>query len=173
MANLYYDEIDSPIGPLTIISSGEKVIRIDFGSINQIEERVRLWAGRYFEEPAFIKNIDLISDAARELEDYFNSKQRDFTIDMEFFGTEFQRKVWHALIKIPLGETKSYKDIAIDIGNPRAIRAVGGAVNRNPFSIVVPCHRIIGTNGKLVGYNGGLDKKEYLLQHEKRFIETF
>jgi O-6-methylguanine DNA methyltransferase len=86
---------------------------------------------------------------------------------LKFSGSEFQKKVWQALLRIPYGETKSYKNIAEEIGIPRGSRAVGMACNRNPISIVVPCHRVIGSDGKLVGYNGGLGKKEFLLAMEK------
>ncbi len=104
---------------------------------------------------------------ARELEEYFTGERKTFTFAFHGEGTPFQEKVWQALCQIPYGETRSYKEIAIAVGNPKGSRAVGMANNRNPISIVVPCHRVIGANGKLVGYAGGLEIKDKLLQLEK------
>lgn len=102
-----------------------------------------------------------------QLNEYFNKKRTSFDIPIEPKGTVFQKKVWNALLKIPYGQTKTYKEIAEIIGNKNATRAVGMANNKNPIAIVIPCHRVIGTNGKLTGYAGGLDKKEKLLLLEK------
>ncbi|SDQ84427.1 methylated-DNA--[protein]-cysteine S-methyltransferase [Virgibacillus salinus] len=166
---LYYDEMESPVGPLTIISDGEHIVRIEYGSFNQMEAKMGKWSERYFDNPIFIHKPGKVDYVKIELQDYFNGNRSVFSFDFSFHGTPFQHKVWQALYDtISYGETKTYKDIAAAIGNPKAVRAVGGAVNKNPFSIVVPCHRVIGANGKMVGYNGGLDKKEYLLAHEAR-----
>ena len=102
-----------------------------------------------------------------QLKEYFQGTRREFTIPIEAEGSEFQKKVWKALLDIPYGQTRTYKEIAIAIGNEKACRAVGMANNRNPISIIIPCHRVIGANGKLVGYGGGLDIKEKLLNIEK------
>ena len=102
-----------------------------------------------------------------QLNEYFNKKRTSFDIPIEPKGTVFQKKVWNALLKIPYGQTKTYKEIAEIIGNKNATRAVGMANNKNPIAIVIPCHRVIGANGKLTGYAGGLDKKEKLLLLEK------
>ncbi len=107
---------------------------------------------------------------AKELEEYFRGERKKFDIEYELEGTEFQKKVWQALLTIPYGETRSYKDIAIAVGNPKASRAVGMANNKNHIAIIVPCHRVIGSNGKLVGYAGGLDVKEALLRVESEKI---
>ncbi len=104
-----------------------------------------------------------------ELQEYFIGKRKEFTFKYVFHGTDFQKKVWKALCDIPYGQTRSYKQIAMAIGNEKACRAVGMANNKNPISIVVPCHRVIGSGGKLVGYGGGLDIKEYLLNLEMKF----
>ncbi|WP_099157405.1 methylated-DNA--[protein]-cysteine S-methyltransferase [Virgibacillus ndiopensis] len=166
---LYYDEMNSPVGPLMIISNGEKIVRIDYGSIDNLKSQLDNWSERHFANPVFKHMPEKVELVKMELQSYFKNDCREFSFEFTFYGTPFQKKVWQALYDtIPYGETKSYKDIAVTIGNPKAIRAVGGAVNKNPFSIVVPCHRVIGTNGKMVGYNGGLDKKEYLLRHEQR-----
>lgn len=167
---LFYDETDSPVGSLLMMSDGEKIVRIDYGSIGHIPDKTKKWMKQYFNDPVLIHQPEKVNHVKNSLQHYFNTGQQEFTFDFKFYGTPFQKKVWQALYDaIPLGETRTYKDIAAAIDNPKAIRAVGGAVNRNPFSIVVPCHRVIGSNGKLIGYNGGLDKKEFLLAHERKF----
>lgn len=103
----------------------------------------------------------------QEITEYLEGKRKTFTFAYELRGTDFQKRVWQALTEIPYGETRSYKEIAIAIGNEKASRAVGLANNKNPIGIVVPCHRVIGSNGKLVGYAGGLDMKQALLQLEQ------
>ncbi len=105
---------------------------------------------------------------AKEIEQYFSGKRKTFTIKYKYVGTDFQKKVWKALTEIPYGETKSYEEIAIEVGNSKACRAVGMANNKNPISIIVPCHRVIGKNNKLVGYAGGLDIKQKLLDIENK-----
>ena len=109
----------------------------------------------------------LLKEAIRELNEYFDGKRTSFDLQLELQGTEFQKKVWKALKEIPFGETRSYGEIAKIIGNEKACRAVGMANNKNPIAIIVPCHRVIGANGKLVGYAGGVDLKEKLLNLEK------
>lgn len=165
---LYYDEIDTAIGPLLLIVNGDEIaLRIDFGTRADLDEKVNKWGKRYFKNPIFIHNPHKVQKIKDELQDYFRHHRQEFSFAYEFHGTPFQKQVWEALFSIPYGETKSYKDIAAAINNPKAVRAVGGAVNKNPFSIVAPCHRVIGMNGKMVGYGGGLDKKVFLLNHEK------
>ncbi|WP_188456714.1 methylated-DNA--[protein]-cysteine S-methyltransferase [Virgibacillus oceani] len=167
-AILYYDEMDSPVGPLLLISDGKRIVRIDYGRMDDLKDQLNKWSERYFGTPVFKHASEKTEHVKKELHAYFRNKSREFSFKFVFHGTPFQKKVWQALYDtIPYGETKSYKDIAVTIGNPKAVRAVGGAVNKNPFSIVVPCHRVIGTSGKMVGYNGGLDKKEFLLAHEQ------
>ncbi|WP_174616152.1 methylated-DNA--[protein]-cysteine S-methyltransferase [Virgibacillus ihumii] len=164
---LFYDEMDSPVGTMLLISDGEKIVRIEYGSLSDLDEKMTNWAERYFGDVVFIKKPEIVIKAKGELQEYFQNNRQQFTIPFEFHGTDFQKTVWQALFDtISFGQTKTYKDIAETIGKPKAVRAVGGAVNKNPFSIVVPCHRVVGANGKMVGYNGGLDKKEFLLNHE-------
>ncbi len=115
-----------------------------------------------------IKETTLIKKATSQLFEYLNGKRRDFNLPLLKEGTDFQISVWNELLKIPYGETRSYKDIAIAINNEKAVRAVGMANNRNKIPIVIPCHRVIGSNKKLVGYGGGLEIKEFLLNLEKR-----
>ncbi len=108
--------------------------------------------------------------AASQLREYFDGKRKSFDLPLEVLGTEFRKKVWAALAEIPYGETRSYKDIAEATGNPKACRAVGGANNKNPISIIIPCHRVVGADGSLVGYGGGIDKKTLLLELEGKNI---
>ena len=106
--------------------------------------------------------------AFKQLEEYFAGKRQVFDLPLDMQGTDFQKKVWQSLCDIPYGETRSYKQIAEQIGSPKACRAIGNANNANPISVIVPCHRVIGANGKLVGYAGGLDLKQELLNIEKQ-----
>ena len=115
------------------------------------------------------KETKLIKDTYKQLSEYFSGKRKFFTVPLKQNGTDFQNKVWNALKKIPYGETRSYKDIAIEIGNPKACRAVGMANNKNKIPIIIPCHRVIGINNKLVGYAGGLHIKMKLLELEKEY----
>lgn len=115
-----------------------------------------------------IKETPLIKKAASQLFEYLNGKRMKFDLPLLKDGTDFQISVWNELLKIPYGETRSYKDIAVAINNEKAVRAVGMANNRNKISIFIPCHRVIGSNKKLVGYGGGLEIKEFLLNLEKR-----
>lgn len=129
----------------------------------------------YFEDETGAKGANLmetqlLKETAKQINEYFNGKRKCFDLPIKPSGTEFQQKVWTALLSIPYGETRSYKEIAIAVGNDKACRAVGMANNRNPISIIIPCHRVIGTNGKLVGYAGGLKVKDYLLNMEKTHL---
>ena len=114
-----------------------------------------------------IEETDLIKECFKQLKEYFEGNRVKFDLPLDARGTEFQKKVWNELLRIPYGETKSYKDIAVAIGNEKACRAIGMANNKNPIPIIIPCHRVIGSNGKLVGYAGGLNVKEKLLYIEK------
>ena len=111
----------------------------------------------------------LLKKAHKQLDEYFKGIRKDFNIPLKTNGTEFQEKAWKALQAIPFGELRSYKQQAEFIKNPKAVRAVGGANNKNPIAIIIPCHRVIGSNKKLVGYAPGVDKKEWILEHEKKY----
>lgn len=111
----------------------------------------------------------VITACLKQLDEYFRGGRKSFSLRLCLRGTDFQQKVWRHLLKIPYGETASYKDVAEAIGHPRATRAVGGANHDNAIGIIIPCHRVIGYDGRLVGYGGGLWRKEWLLQHERRF----
>lgn len=115
-----------------------------------------------------VEETELIRETKRQLDEYFAGKRKDFDVPTRLNGTEFQKRVWHALRDIPYGKTASYKDIAAAVGCPKGYRAVGMANNRNPISIIYPCHRVVGSDGSLTGYGGGLDVKAKLLELERR-----
>ncbi|MEI7492290.1 MAG: methylated-DNA--[protein]-cysteine S-methyltransferase [Bacteroidota bacterium] len=112
-----------------------------------------------------------LKDAVDQLHEYFIGERKDFTLDLDLEGSDFQLRVWSELIKIPYGTTISYHELARRIGNASAFRAVGGANGANPVSVIIPCHRVLGTNGRLVGYAGGLKRKKWLLEHEHAFAQ--
>lgn len=120
-------------------------------------------------ENYYLKETDILKEASRQLYEYLQGKRQVFSIPLAPNGTEFMKRVWKSLCDIPYGETRSYKDIATDIGNEKACRAVGQANNRNPIPIFIPCHRVIGSNGNLIGYSSGLKIKKLLLQIENQY----
>lgn len=144
---------DIEIGRIKISEKDEKIIGLVFSD--------------YKKEDEIEKETELIKKAYTQLEEYLSGKRTEFNIEIEMIGTEFQKKVWKELLNIPYGETRSYKDIAIAIGNEKACRAVGNANNKNPIAIIVPCHRVVGSDGSMTGYAGGLNIKEKLLKIEK------
>jgi methylated-DNA-[protein]-cysteine S-methyltransferase len=141
------------------------------GSVTIVEEDGALLAITTHRTYKGIKQETLlIKEVYRQLSEYLIGERKYFELPLNPKGTEFQRQVWQALCDIPYGETRSYKQIAEAIGNPKAVRAVGMANNRNPLLIVIPCHRVIGANGKLIGYGAGIEMKEYLLKLEKSLL---
>jgi methylated-DNA-[protein]-cysteine S-methyltransferase len=152
--------IDSPYGKLKLVASDKGLAAVLWE--NDDPRRVRLGPTKPGPDNRFIKQ------AETQLKAYFSGKLKKFTVRLDFRGTDFQKSVWAALLTIPFGETRSYGEIARQIGRPEASRAVGAANGRNPISIITPCHRVIGTNGKLTGFAGGLDAKDHLLTHEGR-----
>ena len=139
----------SPVGPLTLTQEDQALTGLHFGEHPQ----------QGAEGPT-----PLLEEAARQLEEYFAGQRKEFSLPLAPKGTEFQLRVWQALLQIPYGETRSYGELAAMVGNPKACRAVGGANHRNPLSILIPCHRVVGTKGSLTGYAGGLAIKEFLLK---------
>jgi methylated-DNA-[protein]-cysteine S-methyltransferase len=160
-----YKIVESPIGRLKLVASEEGLAAILWD--NDRPHRVRLNIER--EDGAH----PVLVETARQLEEYFSGRRKTFALTLDPAGTPFQRKVWDALRTIPFGETRSYGQIARQIGNPSAVRAVGAANGRNPVSIVTPCHRVIGSTGKLTGFAGGLDVKARLLALEGAKTESF
>lgn len=159
MTLAYSSTTASPIGELRLFSDGAALIEIAFESGPARAER-----GRVRPDP----ELAVLRDTAEQLAAYFVGDLLRFDLPRAAAGTDFQRRVWDALCEVPLGETQSYAEIAHRIGSPRAARAVGAANGRNPIPVVVPCHRIVGTGGALVGYAGGLDRKRFLLEHERK-----
>jgi methylated-DNA-[protein]-cysteine S-methyltransferase len=150
-----------------------KTIIGKFGLMESEGSIVRvLLPGEQFPEEVEIKETELLSEGARQIEAYLDGDLKDFTLPVSYEGTDFMKKVWSALINIPYGETRNYMEIAKLIGNGKAARAVGLANNRNPLPIIIPCHRVIGKNGKMVGYRGGLSIKQQLLELERIVCEN-
>lgn len=148
----------SPVGDLTLVAKDGGIAAILWA-----DDRVgRVKLGVLQED----STDPLLCEAERQLNEYFAGERKIFTLTLNFSGTDFQQKVWQALLTIPFGETRSYSNIAHQIGNPKAVRAVGAANGRNPISIIAPCHRVIGTNGTLTGFAGGLEAKRVLLELE-------
>jgi methylated-DNA-[protein]-cysteine S-methyltransferase len=163
--SLYYKFVDTPVGKLKLVASEVGLVAV-------------LWEN---DNPRRVSLTDLVEDdnqpilleAERQLKEYFAAQRNAFSIPLDLRGTIFQKEVWRALQTIPFGKTSSYGEIAKQLGKPAASRAVGAANGRNPISIVVPCHRVIGSGGKLTGFAGGLDAKAHLLRLEnsnRRFI---
>lgn len=154
MKNVYY--YNSYLGKIGIAEENNKITDVFFEN-DKLE-------GKYI-----INETDVLRQAALQLEEYFQGKRKTFSLDLAPEGTDFMKKVWKELSNIPYGQTVCYKDIAIAIGNEKACRAVGMANNRNPIPIFIPCHRVIGKNGALVGYSSGVDIKVKLLELERNY----
>jgi methylated-DNA-[protein]-cysteine S-methyltransferase len=159
----YYTTIDSPIGRLLLTSNGEALtgLYMDVPARDAERHAERAVAGGSADP-----NAEPLPRAVRQLEEYFAGSRRTFDLPLALQGTPFQQRVWRALTEIPYGETWSYGQLAKRIGNPKASRAVGLANGSNPISILVPCHRVIGADGSLTGYGGGMERKQWLLAHE-------
>lgn len=144
----------TPIGALTLVSEGAALVEVRFGASEAADE------------------APVLMQAAQELGEYFAGRRRQFSVPLCMRGTEFQSRVWSALREIPYGETVSYGELARRVGNPRASRAVGGANHVNPLPIFVPCHRVVGADGRLTGYAGGLEIKRKLLEIEGAHVKV-
>ena len=149
----YVQSIESPLGPVSITATDQGICSVYFR------------AAEHGEHPN-----QHTRECAKQLQAYFAGTRQRFDLKLDVQGTAFQQQVWQALQKIPYGQVASYRDIANSIANPKAVRAVGAANGKNPVSIIVPCHRVIGANGSLTGYAGGLERKQYLLQLEARAL---
>ncbi len=149
-----YSTYLSPVGRLIVAADGGGITDLRFGQVP---------AG------AVERTTPLLETAIRQLDEYFAGRRREFDLPLNPSGTEFQRRVWGELLKIPYGQTRTYGQIAAAAGNPRASRAVGMANNRNPIAVIVPCHRVVGADGTLTGYAGGLGNKETLLRLEEKY----
>jgi methylated-DNA-[protein]-cysteine S-methyltransferase len=157
--SLAYKIIKSPIGKLKLVASERALVAVLWENDNP--RRVRL------SELVVDEEHPVLVETERQLGEYFAGKRKEFSVHLDMRGTHFQKDVWDALLAIPFGETRSYGQLAKQLGNPRATRAVGAANGKNPVSIIVPCHRVIGSSGKLTGFAGGLDAKAHLLNLER------
>lgn len=147
----------TPFGPLTLAEENERLTNCSFGNSPKLPQN------------AEIKETALLKEAHSQLREYFAGRRQIFNLPLAPKGTAFQQAAWQALLTIPYGQTASYKEMAVKVGNPKACRAIGMANNKNPIGIIIPCHRVIGTDGKLVGYAGGLDIKQKLLELEQKY----
>ena len=159
-SSYFYKTMPSPLGLLTLVANDHGLAAVLWE--NDDPKRVNL--SPLHEDTRH----PMLLEAERQLQEYFAGKREKFSLKLDFTGTEFQQKVWAALLTIPFGETRSYAQIAEQIGNPNAVRAVGAANGRNPISIIAPCHRVIGANGKLTGFAGGMGAKAFLLKLESK-----
>lgn len=151
---IFYCHFSAPLGRITIVQNGDAITHLHIGETPVLSADA--------EERA----TPLLREACRQLSEYFAGTRQTFSLPLAPAGTDFQKKAWRALCTIPYGQTRTYKDMAIAIGCPKGFRAVGLANNKNPIAILIPCHRVIGANGKLVGYAGGLHLKKFLLELE-------
>ena len=157
---LAFMEMPSPVGILKLVATENALVAVLWE--NENPKRVRL--AELIEQV----NHPILLETQKQLRECFAGTRQQFDLPLDFEGTVFQKKVWQALLGIPFGETRSYRDIAEQVGNIKAVRAVGAANGKNPISIIAPCHRVVGVNGKLVGFAGGLNNKEILLGLEKQ-----
>ena len=156
----HYKLMPSPVGELTLVARDGKLSAI----LWEVERANRVRLGELIEA----NDSPVLRETERQLKEYFAGTRNQFELELDFTGTDFQKQVWQALLTIPFGETRSYSQIAEQIGNPNAVRAVGAANGRNPISIIAPCHRVVGASGGLTGFAGGLEAKQYLLTLEDR-----
>ena len=157
---MYKKVMNSPVGKIEIIEENEKLIELNIYNEERNEKKNNI----------IEKDTKLLLEVEKQLKEYFEGKRIKFEIPLNPKGTEFMKKVWKELLNIPYGETRTYKEIAEKIDNSKASRAVGMANNKNPIPIIIPCHRVIGSNNKLVGYALGLDMKQYLLDLERKVV---
>lgn len=148
---IYSKRIKSPVGDLTLVSTKTSLLAINWGKGNKYKQRF----------------CQILNEAEVQLSEYFSGRRRGFALPVALEGTHFQKNVWDALMKIPYGETRTYREVARFIGKSGAVRAVGSACGRNPIPIIIPCHRVIGAKNELVGFTGGICIKKFLLNLEK------
>ncbi len=158
LVDVRYDIVDSPVGELLIAATDRGLARIHFGPDGQEDDLARVFGARVLRSP--------LDDVRRELDEYFDGQRRDFDLPIDLRLAPFNVEVLQELARVPYGVTTTYGTLAAKVGRPRAARAIGTVMNRNPIPIVLPCHRVVGANGSLTGYAGGLDRKLQLLQLE-------
>ncbi|WP_454967602.1 methylated-DNA--[protein]-cysteine S-methyltransferase [Capnocytophaga leadbetteri] len=168
MKKLYKKKITTPIGAMIAMATDEAICLLDFFDSKTllIDQTIAMQHFKITDDEE--KDTPLLLELAHQLNEYFAKERKEFTLPIELIGTSFQQKVWKMLQIIPYGETRTYKEQAIAVGNPKGVRAVANANAKNRISIIIPCHRVIGTNGTLTGYAGGLDRKKFLLDLERQ-----
>lgn len=162
----YTATVDSPVGPLTLVATDRALCELSWSG--DAPHARRSLADQSVTDPG----QPVLAQAISELEEYFTGGRRHFDVAVAATGTDFQHSAWKVLSGIPYGTTISYGEQARRVGNPKAVRAVGGANGRNPVGIIVPCHRVIGADGSLTGFGGGVGVKAWLLQHEQRIVQS-
>ena len=163
---LYFDTLFSTLGNLYVVASDEGIVYI--GTPDAPFEEVEVWAKKPFKNYVFEESSEKLAHYIEQLEVYLKGELREFDLPIHVKGTAFQLAVWDALKELPYGTTTSYSGIAERIGNPKAVRAVGAAIGANPILAIIPCHRVIGKNGKMTGFRSGIPMKEFLLQLEQK-----
>lgn len=159
--------IASPLGDIMAIANSKELVLLEFSDSIELDYKKIKLENVYWKIESWKNTI--LEKTEQELHEYFEWKRKIFSIPLEFSGTEFQEKAWKWLENIPYGETRNYLEQATMIENPKAVRAIGWANHNNPIVIIIPCHRVIWKSGKLIGYGGGLDRKKWLLDHEKKY----
>ncbi|GEL09019.1 methylated-DNA--[protein]-cysteine S-methyltransferase [Salisediminibacterium halotolerans] len=170
---IYYTETESIVGPLTIAKTEKGICFIQYGSIKNSCYQMKARLKKLQSCSELTQKDEVFDEEVKQLTEYFQGTRQEFELKLDLMGTSFQKMVWQELMKIPYGQTETYKNIAKAIGAPKAVRAIGGANNQNPVPIIVPCHRVIGSNGAMVGYGSGIDIKETLLKHEGALEPTY
>jgi methylated-DNA-[protein]-cysteine S-methyltransferase len=160
---IVFDTIPSPVGALLISADGEGLTGVSFEEERHPRRRTDDWIDV---ADATGRAVEILRETRRQLEEYFVGERREFDLPLAVVGTPFQRMVWEQLRRIPFGEAISYLELARRLGSAKAVRAVGGANGRNPIPIIVPCHRVLGADGSLTGFGGGIERKRWLLHHE-------
>lgn len=160
---LHRSTVESPLGPIDLLSTSRGLAAIGSGEGLGWLER---WVRRTFKDARIVQGVGAHDEAARQIEEYFAGRRRVFDLVLDLRGSPFQKAVWTNVERVPYGRTASYSEIALLAGRPKASRAVGAANGANPIPLVIPCHRIVGANGSLTGYGGGLSNKRWLLAHE-------
>ncbi len=162
---VYRTEIDTPLGTMIAGATENGICLLEFVDRRMLGTQLKK-IEKYFKADLIPGESEFFPQLNKELKEYFDGERREFSIPLSITGTEFQKKVWDVLMNIPYGETRSYMAQAVALGNPKAVRAVAGANGKNAIGIIIPCHRVIGSDGKLVGYGGGLWRKKFLLELE-------
>ncbi|MFS1516955.1 methylated-DNA--[protein]-cysteine S-methyltransferase [Bacillus sp. SCS-151] len=158
-------QMNSPVGPILLIASDEFLYEIIFVSSSTFNKE-------YYDSMNNNENNEILNESVKQLEEYFRGQRIQFDLPLKVEGTSFQKQAWQALTTIPFGHTISYQEQAQVLGDPKKARAIGGANSKNSIPIIIPCHRVIGKNGKLTGFAGGIDIKEALLKHEEKYYKN-